>query len=170
MEQLYSLQIQRVTNWDPSQSTVWLLCAKRDGIFFKALCVDALVEDFDFRYCELSKLQALEMYNRVAFYVQYGGQPARRSRDSVLLFCMLLDPQVGQLEYLGSILTLADSNLYSVCFIDLADLCSRLQNMECSFFVVKSETCTVQIRSFQRTVKEVRLPLHECEQETCSVL
>ena len=100
MEQLSSLQIQRDASWDPSQSTVWLLCAKGDEIF-KALCVDALVEEFDFRFCELSWLVDFDIYNVLVFYVQSGGLPTRRCRHSVLLFCMLLDPRVGKLEYLG---------------------------------------------------------------------
>ena len=124
--------------------------------------MDALAE-LDLRLCELCEQKEEDAWT-VSFYLHSNetAPPSRRLPSSVLLFCMLFDPQAGKLEYLGSILTGKSVAICAICFIRIHGLCEKLRDMECSFFVMKSENGATRIRRFQKSVSEVRLWPSKC--------
>ena len=142
---------------DPSQSTIWLLCTKRDGVFSKAVCLDTL-ERFDFRLCELNMQENPNSAPPIAVYYRHNrsGEIPRRPQSPILLFCVFLNPRERKLEFLGSILADGESKLYAICFGNICGLRRELEDAECSFFRVDSEEDVIQISSFQKTVKAVR--------------
>ena len=153
-----ALQIQKEAQFDPSQTSVWLLHTKRDGSFSKALCVDAL-EDPDFRLCELSSNEEKSEKRTVTFYFRATNeiQDAKRPQDLILLFCIFMDPRKRKMKYIGSITVVEDFSLHSLCFGDICALSEGLRHIECSFFCVHPGDRITQIRIFQKTIKEVRL-------------
>ena len=155
---LDDLQIQEEARLDSSRSTVWLLNAKRDGSFSKAVCVDAL-EELDFRLWDLSVDEKKSAKRSVTFYLQPTDKllDANRPQDSVLLFCIFMDPRKKKMKYLGSITVATDSSLHSVCFDVICSLDNRMRDIDCSFFVVHPDDRIAQIRRLQKTVNEVRL-------------
>ena len=146
---------------DASQSAVWLLGAKKNGSFSKAVRVDAL-EELDFRLCEFSVKKGPSEHRTVAFYLpstnmNRASRGPRGPRGPVLLFCVFMDHQKRKLEYLGSIEANEDSKLHSICFDHICELVEGAKRVECSFFCVHPDERMTPIRMFQKTVKEVRL-------------
>ena len=151
------VQIQKQLRWDPRQTTFWLLCGKKNGVFSRAVLLDTL-EELDFRLCELSEQRDIDNCRVVTLYKHTSeeDQLVRCSPPSmVLLFCMFLNPREHRVEYCGSIVADANTKLHSICFDDLYRLCDKLQDMECAFFIVDVENHAKQIRAFQKTAREV---------------
>ena len=149
------LQIERDARLEPYKSTIWLLYAKKNGSFTKAVCVDAL-EELDFRLCELSVQRKPNENHSIAFYFRATDKDhARSPQDFILLFCIFMDPLTGKLEYLGSTEAGAYSRLQSVWFRDICTLDERLKDVECSFFIAHPDDRITQICDFQKSTKEV---------------
>ena len=120
--------------------------------------MDAL-EELDFRLLELSVDGKESAERTVTFYFRPTGKllDANRPQDSVLLFCIFMDPRKKKMKYLGSVVVDEDAGLYSVCFGDICSLDERMTHTECCFFCVDPEDRISQIRIFQKTLKQVRL-------------
>ena len=162
--------MQKDAQLDPARSTIWLLCERRNGAFSKAVCIDAL-EKFDFRLCELS-LEGNPKNRSIALYCRPGNakESPKRRQIPVLLFCMYLNPREGSLEYIGSILANGDSDLHSICYVDILGLCKRLVYAECSFFTIHPEKHITKISTFRNTVKTVCVHTSQCVWNRRSVM
>ena len=146
-------------------ATLWLCLQKREGTFSKAIPISAL-EDLDFRLCELCEYRnPRDHHPIVTFYLRSTRCDllSNPSRGTVLLFCVVMDPSENTVEFLGSVLAEGDSKLHSVCFVDLCCLDQRLEQWNCSFFLVKATDHVTPIDAFQKTVAEVRTLLHSTD-------
>ena len=135
---------------------MWFHCSHERDSFRKAVCVDDL-EEFDFRLCELCHQDHAADDSTITLYLQSGSGdlPSRDCHASVLLFFLLLDPQLNKLEYLGSASADENDRLFSFCIIHVRELCERMADRDCSFFVMDSETAPREILPFNPTVAEV---------------
>ena len=138
---------------------MWFRCSHGRGFLPKAVHVDDL-EEFDFRLCELCRQDSAPDDSAMTFYLQSGegDMPSGQRRTSVLLFFLLLDPRLDQLEYLGSASAGEDDRLFSFCVIHVDELREELEDRDYAFFVVDSETSSREISSVNSTVAEV----HPC--------
>ena len=151
-------QIERDAGPHTVPSTTWLCPAQTNGIFSRVVCL-----------CDLEELKPClgELANHdenqddhptLTFFFRecMSVTLMRWPRNSVLLFAMLLDPIEQNVEYLGSVFAQRNAKLHVLCFTDLCGLDSKLENMECAFFVWGETEQLMAIRAYQQTVEKVR--------------
>ena len=151
-------QIERDAGTHAVPSTTWLCPAQTNGIFSRVVCL-----------CDLEELKPClgDLTNHVEnrddhptltfFFRECKSVTLMRwPRNSVLLFAMLLDPIEQNVEYLGSVFTHTNAKLHVLCFTDLCGLDSKLENMDCAFFVWGETEQLMAIQAYQQTVEKVR--------------
>ena len=118
--------------------------------------MDAL-EPFDFHLYDLSTHGNANHDRSITLYFRPNEkeETPESAQTPILLFCVLLNPRSGKLEFLGSMVAESDSDLHSICFGNICKLHRELKDSECSFFRMLSAERVQQIFAFQKTLKAV---------------